>query len=159
MTYHLLEAARAAICTDHGETLDRYDLARAVGYIIDHLEAQQTGAVLCHECGRRPAGCCGTCPPVLGGGYDCDCASDPRCDANHADRYDSDGDRWGWCDPCGGFRLGWCHAQHHRGAGLDAASVDKCYGPLTFAPRGAEPPATAPQPDPNTTEALRSTAS
>lgn len=41
MTDHLLEAALAALCTDHGETLDRYDVARAVGYIRDYLEAQQ----------------------------------------------------------------------------------------------------------------------
>jgi|GEM_PF-5800391 len=27
----------------------------------------------------RPAGCCGVCPEVGDGGYDCTCASNPRC--------------------------------------------------------------------------------
>lgn len=27
----------------------------------------------------RPDGCCGACPAVVGGGYDCTCAGNPRC--------------------------------------------------------------------------------
>lgn len=27
----------------------------------------------------RPAVCCGTCPPIVGGGYDCTCEGNPRC--------------------------------------------------------------------------------
>lgn len=27
----------------------------------------------------RPEGCCGKCPPIVGGGYDCTCADNPRC--------------------------------------------------------------------------------
>lgn len=29
----------------------------------------------------RPAGCCGKCPPIAGGGYDCTCEDNPRCTA------------------------------------------------------------------------------
>ena len=32
--------------------------------------------------GPRPDGCCGTCPPIGGGGYDCTCVDNPRCEAN-----------------------------------------------------------------------------
>ena len=90
----------------------------------------------------RPDGCCGTCPPIRGGGYDCTCADNPRCNANHADRYDRHADLWVWCDECDGFRVS------HKGPsyGWTAAEIDERYGPLTFAPRPAEPPATAPQP-------------
>lgn len=28
---------------------------------------------------ERPIGCCGVCPPIVGGGYDCTCAGNPRC--------------------------------------------------------------------------------
>ncbi len=28
---------------------------------------------------RRPAECCGVCPEILGGGYDCTCLDNPRC--------------------------------------------------------------------------------
>lgn len=27
----------------------------------------------------RPVECCGKCPPILGGGYDCTCEGNPRC--------------------------------------------------------------------------------
>lgn len=30
------------------------------------------------EFGPRPAGCCGKCPPIVGG-YDCTCNGNPRC--------------------------------------------------------------------------------
>ncbi|MEN3123255.1 hypothetical protein [Janibacter sp. LM] len=28
---------------------------------------------------ERPATCCGKCPPIAGGGYDCTCEGNPRC--------------------------------------------------------------------------------
>ena len=87
--------------------------------------------------GPRPDGCCGTCPPILGGGYDCTCTDNPRCNANHADRYDCDGEPWRWCDECDGFRMG---TRHKPGIGWNAVEIDERYGPLTFAPRPAEPP-------------------
>lgn len=27
----------------------------------------------------RPDYCCGLCPPIVGGGYDCTCKDNPRC--------------------------------------------------------------------------------
>ena len=27
----------------------------------------------------RPTYCCGKCPPIVGGGYDCTCLDNPRC--------------------------------------------------------------------------------
>ena len=27
----------------------------------------------------RPSVCCGVCPPIAGGGYDCTCEGNPRC--------------------------------------------------------------------------------
>lgn len=30
----------------------------------------------------RPSSCCGVCPPIAGGGYDCTCAGLPGCPAN-----------------------------------------------------------------------------
>jgi hypothetical protein len=27
----------------------------------------------------RPSECCGACPPIAGGGYDCTCSDNPRC--------------------------------------------------------------------------------
>ena len=30
----------------------------------------------------RPDECCGVCPPILGGGYDCTCKDNPRCTKN-----------------------------------------------------------------------------
>lgn len=29
--------------------------------------------------GPRPEYCCGVCPPIYGGGYDCTCRGNPRC--------------------------------------------------------------------------------
>ena len=31
------------------------------------------------ETDPRPVGCCGVCPPIVGGGYDCTCTDNPRC--------------------------------------------------------------------------------
>lgn len=31
------------------------------------------------ETDPRPAQCCGKCPPIRGGGYDCTCEGNPRC--------------------------------------------------------------------------------
>lgn len=30
----------------------------------------------------RPVQCCGKCPPIWGGGYDCTCEGNPRCSRN-----------------------------------------------------------------------------
>lgn len=92
--------------------------------------------------GPRPDGCCGACPPVLGGGYDCTCADNPRCNANHADRYDIGGDRWWWCDKCCGFRITG-HTAHSSSYGWPATKINEPYGPLTFAPQPAAPPTAA----------------
>ena len=32
----------------------------------------------------RPFGCCGKCPPIEGGGYDCTCEGNPRCPMGRA---------------------------------------------------------------------------
>lgn len=29
--------------------------------------------------GHRPEHCCGKCPPIVGGGYDCTCEGNPNC--------------------------------------------------------------------------------
>ena len=63
---------------------------------------------------------------------------DPRDEDNHADRYDRGGERWVWCDGCDGFRMNG-HGPHKPGDGWLAVELDKTYGPLTFAPRPAEP--------------------
>ena len=60
---------------------------------------------------------------------------DPLDESNKADRIDRDGDRWAWCDTCGGFRVVECHDEYCPGVGLSAAELDEAYGPLTFAPR------------------------
>lgn len=151
MTDHLA-AARAAIHAEHGWSMaapasSLADMAYAISRILDHLEAQQPEPEPEPDYGPRPAGCCGTCPPILGGGYDCTCADNPRCDANKADRIDRDGERWVWCDGCDGFRLGIHHGMHESGYGRSVFWIDEHYGPLTFASRPAEPPTAAPQPD------------
>lgn len=33
----------------------------------------------------RPATCCGKCPPIAGGGYDCTCEGNPRAEKAEAD--------------------------------------------------------------------------
>lgn len=32
-----------------------------------------------HDAEPRPEGCCGKCPPLARGGYDCTCKGNPRC--------------------------------------------------------------------------------
>lgn len=141
MTDHL-EAARADLQHKWGAYLEC-----AIAHILDHLEAQRTEPESEPDYGPRPDGCCGTCPPILGGGYDCTCADNPRCDANKADRYDRNGDRWEWCDRCGGFRMARYHyGKPKRHLGLSVAMLDEDCGPLTFAPQPADTPTTAPQP-------------
>ena len=117
MTDHLVEA-RADLdrleACNHGSWL-----ASAVAHILDHLEAQQ--------------------PDEAHGD-----APDPLDEDNHADRYDRHGDRWAWCDTCGGFRTGGNHGTHKSIYGWSAAGLDEVCGPLTFAHQPAEPP----EPDP-----------
>lgn len=174
MTDHLTKA-RAAYAAAVATGWPEDALTEVVAHILDHLKAEQAPQQLAAsirprysvrpaaasarprrfaddepepepDYGPRPAGCCGACPPILGGGYDCTCADNPRCDANKADRYDCDGDPWVWCDECGGFRMSY-HKEHDAAMGWPAYRIYERYGPLTFAPRPAEPPATAPQPD------------
>ena len=123
MTDHL-EAARDRLGGLH-DHLSRREVALAaddlhaiLSAILDHLEAQQTDE------------------------------PDPLDESNHADRYDRDGERWVWCDGCGGFRVGVHHGMHKSGYGFAAIEIDEggC-GPVTFAPRPADTPTTAPQPD------------
>ena len=118
MTDHLLEAARDRLGGLH-DHLSRREVALAA----DDLHAILS-AILDH---LQP-----------------ETAPDPLDEANHADRYDRDGDLWVWRDECDGFRM-----VSHKGPsyGWTAAEIDERYGPLTFAPRPAEPPTTAPQPD------------
>ena len=161
MTDHLAEA-RAAIYAEHGWSMaapasSLADMASAVAHILDYLEEQRTDASIRRgladaaagrteylgrfaddepepDYGPRPDGCCGTCPPILGGGYDCTCVDNPRCDANKADRIDRYGNRFVWCDECDGLRLGTRHAVHRSGYGRSAAELDEICGPLSFAP-------------------------
>ena len=169
MTDHL-EAARDRLGGLH-DHLSRREVALAaddlhaiLSAILDHLDAQVAASIRRGladaaagrftddepepepDYGPRPAGCCGTCPPTLGGGYDCTCADNPRCDANHTDRIDRYGSRWFWCDRCEGFRP-YFHGIHRPARGCSAAELDRDYGPLTFASRPANTPTTAPQPD------------
>ena len=62
-------------------------------------------------------------------------ADNPRCDANHTDRIDCEGDRWVWCDECYGFRIGNRYGMHESGYGWGAVELDEAYGPLRFALR------------------------
>ena len=92
-------------------------LASAVAHILDHLDAQQT----------EPE-------------------PDPLDESNHTDRIDRDGYRWVWCVGCDGLRIDG-HEVHRSGYGWSTFWIDKVRGPLTFAPRPADTPTAAPQPD------------
>ena len=171
MTDHLT-AARAAIHAEHGWSMaapasSLADMASAVAHILDHLEAAQTpdvdwkavagsaDAVIragLAEMGHGPEG-----DPVLAvrelmqaqtvSFAQYAVAAVALDEDNHADRYDRDGDRWVWCDGCDGFRRVECHNLCRPGAGWFAVGLDEDYGPLTFAPRPADTPTTAPQPE------------
>ena len=149
MTDHLLEAARGRLGGLHDHLSRREavlaadDLHAILSAILDHLEAQQTDASIRRGLDDVAAGR----TEYLGRFADDE--PDPLDESNHADRYDRDGDRWVWCDRCGGFRIVG-HVNHrrcHRRCGWTVLQINDLYGPLTFAPRPAEPPATAPQPD------------
>lgn len=43
--------------------------ARRLLALAEHIDANV----------ERPAACCGKCPPIAGGGYDCTCEGNPRC--------------------------------------------------------------------------------
>ena len=60
----------------------------------------------------RPVACCGKCPPIVGGGYDCTCEGNPRCG------------RRGRRRPLR-CRLGW-HAYHYRIAYDNGPTYDEC---------------------------------
>ena len=38
-----------------------------------------------HRDDDRPYYCCGACPPIKRGGYDCTCRGNPRCPKEKAD--------------------------------------------------------------------------
>ena len=142
-----LEAARDRLGGLH-DHLSRREVALAaddldaiLSAILDHLEEQQTDASIKHGLADVAAGR----TEYLGRFADDE--PDPLDESNHADRLDVDGGRWVWCDGCDGFRRVEYHSLCRPGAGWPAAELDGDYGPLTFASRPAEPPATAPQPD------------
>jgi len=58
---------------------------------------------------------------------------DPLDESNHADRIDSYGTRWVWCDGCDGFRMDG-HGAHKSGYGLSAVELDEAFGQLAFDP-------------------------
>ncbi len=122
MTDHL-EAARDRLGGLH-DHLSRREVALAaddlhaiLSAILDHLEAQQA----------EPE-------------------PDPLDESNHTDRIDRDGYRWVWCVGCDGLRIDG-HEVHRSGYGWSTFWIDKVRGPLTFAPRPADTPTAAPQPE------------
>lgn len=42
---------------------------------------------------ERPSYCCGKCPPIAGGGYDCTCRGNPQCATGHVRLRDLEFDR------------------------------------------------------------------
>ena len=151
MTDHLA-AARAAIHAEHGWSMaapasSLADMAYAIAHILDHLDAQrvdpqQLAASIRRGLDDAAAGR----TEYLGRFADDEPEPDPLDEDNHADRVDRHGDRWVWCDDCDRFRAV-RHEVHESGYSWSAVGIDEHYGPLTFAPRPAEPPTTAPQPD------------
>ena len=146
MTDHLA-AARAAIHAEHGWSMaapasSLADMASAVAHILDHLEEQQTDASIRRGLDDAAAGR----TEQLGRFTDDEPEPDPLDESNHADRYDWCGNRWAWCDGCHGFTMD-AYGMHEIGIGFAAVELDERYGPLTFAPRPADTPTAAPQPD------------
>ena len=144
MTDHL-EAARDRLGGLHDHlsrreaALTADDLHAILSAILDHLEAQQTEASIQRGLDQVAAG-----ETEALGSFAHYADPDPLDDSNYADRYDCDGVPWRWCDECNGFRMG---IRHKPGIGLPVATIDDLCGPLTFAPRPAEPPTAAPQPE------------
>lgn len=54
---------------------------------------------------KRPIGCCGVCPPIVGGGYDCTCAGNPRCPKRTPQRIQRKRTK-GWRMPEGAIYVG-----------------------------------------------------
>jgi hypothetical protein len=53
----------------------------------------------------RPDYCCGKCPPIVGGGFDCTCRGNPRCENYEKSRH---------CSKCGRFmKRGGYYANDH----------------------------------------------
>ena len=44
----------------------------------------------------RPSVCCGVCPPIAGGGYDCTCEGNPRCTVTATDNARAEAWDKGW---------------------------------------------------------------
>ena len=126
MTDHL-EAARDRLGGLH-DHLSRREVALAaddlhaiLSAILDHLDAQVAASI------RRGLA------EAAAGRFTDEPEPDPLDESNHADRIDRYGERWVWCDGCGGFRP-YFHGMHESGCGWTAAGLDEHYGPLTFAP-------------------------
>ena len=151
MTDHLAEA-RAAIHAEHGWSMaapasSLADMAYAIAHILDHLEEQRVDPQQLAASIRRGLDDAAAGRTEYLGRFADEPEPDPLDESNHADRYDRDGDRWVWCGECDGLRLGAQHCTHASGYGWSAYWVNEDYGPLTFAPRPADTPAAAPQPD------------
>lgn len=58
-----------------------------------------------HARQARPPECCGVCPPILRGGYDCTCADNPRCPGPRPAPGAAEYVRNGVCLLCGGAVL------------------------------------------------------
>ena len=143
MTDHLA-AARAAIHAEHGWSMaapasSLADMAYAIARILDHLEEQRTDASI--QRGLDDAAAGETVSLGSFARYD-EPEPDPLDGANHADRYDRDGERWVWCGACSGLRLdGYgSHGECEFVYGWSAVEIDEVCGPLTFAPRPADTP-------------------
>lgn len=48
-------------------------------YYAEHGHFDWQEDPVCEICDPRPEGCCGVCPPIVGGGYDCTCQDNPNC--------------------------------------------------------------------------------
>ena len=133
-----LEAARDRLGGLH-DHLSRREVALAaddlhaiLSAILDHLDAQVAASI------RRGLA------EAAAGRFTVD--PDPLDEDNHADRVDRYGTLWVWCDECDGF-CPCLHGMHDAAMGWLAVEIDERYGPLTFTPKPADAPTTAPQPD------------
>lgn len=105
------------------------------------------------ENGPRPEECCGVCPPIVSGGYDCTCKGNPRCRGVVKSLEESPCEAFAWvgqspmyCDNCG--EPYWEHS-HKYGVGAevgtlrpitpeDAARVREKWDPNSFDQDGGE---------------------
>lgn len=57
--------------------------SRLLGQDMGPLREKLTQAVMQAVMEAQATRCCGTCPPILGGGVDCTCEGNPRCPLNY----------------------------------------------------------------------------